>query len=74
MKKILLKILIGIGYLVAIWLIVYAVKEENDGRRVYRNARNPDTRKGRKSENKKFSKDLWWKSCKCEKFFLKCKK
>ena len=37
------------------------VKEENDGRRVFRNARNPDIRKGRKSENKKLSKGLWQK-------------
>ena len=35
------------------------VKEENDGRRVYRVARFADFRKGRKSENKKLSKDLW---------------
>ena len=32
------------------------VKEENDGRRVYRNAPFADFRKGRKSANKKFQK------------------
>ena len=34
------------------------VKEENDGRRVYCVARFADFRKGRKRENKKFSKNL----------------